>query len=222
MPLHRIPLSLPFRLGRVNCYLLPAGQGFVLVDTGGANARAALLLALEEAGCLPDLLRLIILTHGDFDHSGNAAYLRENWGCRIAMHAADAGMVERGDMFVNRKQPNPLIRRLIPLITGFGNRERFTPDLLVEEGDDLNAYELEASVLSIPGHSKGSIGVLTSAGDFFCGDLLTNSGRPALNSLIDDAAAASASLHRLGSLRIDTVYPGHGAPFMFSLLEGSV
>jgi glyoxylase-like metal-dependent hydrolase (beta-lactamase superfamily II) len=39
-----------------------------------------------------------------------------------------------------------------------------------------------------------------------------------LNSLMDDPAAAAASLARLESLKIGTVYPGHGQPFAMELL----
>jgi glyoxylase-like metal-dependent hydrolase (beta-lactamase superfamily II) len=68
-------------------------------------------------------------------------------------------------------------------------------------------------VLSIPGHSRGSIGLLTADGDLFVGDLLVNTKRPVLNSIMDDRAAAQASVEKLKSLKIKTVYPGHGAPF---------
>ena len=88
------------------------------------------------------------------------------------MHRDDAGMAERGDMFVNRKRPNLLVRSLVPLFTGFGAAERFTPDLSLADGDDLAQYGLGATILSLPGHSRGSVGVLTAAGELFCGDLL--------------------------------------------------
>jgi glyoxylase-like metal-dependent hydrolase (beta-lactamase superfamily II) len=213
-----IALPLPLRMGRVNCYLIEAAAGFALIDTGGPNARAALHAALADAGCSPGSLRVILLTHGDFDHIGNAAYLRTTFGTRIAMHGDDAGMAERGDMFVNRKRPNLLVRSLIPLFTGFGAAERFTPDLYLADGDDLAQYGLEATILSLPGHSRGSVGVLTAAGELFCGDLFENTKGPALNSLLDDPAAAAASLARLERLRIGAVYPGHGQPFGMEML----
>ena len=208
-----ISLSLPFRMGSVNCYLIETDSGYVLIDTGGTNNRKELAKELESAGCKPGLLNLIVLTHGDFDHTGNAAYLRNSFGGKIAMHAGDLGMVERGDMFVNRKKPNILIRSLIPIFSGFGKSEWFKPDLLLKDGDDLSGYGFGARVISIPGHSKGSIGILMSGAEFFCGDLLVNTDKPVLNSLMDDLAAANASIQKLGSMRIGTVYPGHGSPF---------
>lgn len=214
-----ISLSLPFPMGSVNCYLIETGAGYVLIDTGGSNSRKELVRQLESAGCGPGLLKLIILTHGDFDHTGNAAYIRNAFGGKIAMHNDDLGMVERGDMFANRNKPNFIIRMLLPVLSRFGTSERFAPDLLVEDGDDLSGYGFDARVISIPGHSKGSIGILTAGADLFCGDLLVNTDRPVLNSLTDDLAAADASIQELGSMRIGTVYPGHGRPFPMSLVR---
>jgi glyoxylase-like metal-dependent hydrolase (beta-lactamase superfamily II) len=125
-------------------------------------------------------------------------------------------MTERGDMLSNRKKPNLLVRMmfgLVPILFGFGKSKRFTADRFVEEGYDLSAHGFDARVLRIPGHSKGSIGILTAGGDLFCGDLWENRDKPVLNSIIDDPVAANASVERLRGLGIKTVYPGHGRPF---------
>ena len=95
--------------------------------------------------------------------------------------------------------------------------DRFKPDFCIADGDDLSEYGFDAQVLHIPGHSKGSIGLLTTAGDLFCGDLLANTDKPDLWSIIDDSAAANASVEKLKSLEINTVYPGHGKPFPMEL-----
>lgn len=208
-----ITLPLPLGMGSVNCYLLRAGDGCVLVDTGAPNARARLLKSLEDLGCLPGKLSLIVVTHGDFDHTGNAAHLRRAYGSRIGMHADDARMAEFGDMFVNRQRSNAILRALVPRMIGFGRAERFAPDILLEDGSSLVECGLDAQVVSIPGHSKGSIGILTAEGDFFCGDLLENIKRPALNTLMDGRQAGLASVARLRGLKITRIYPGHGAPF---------
>jgi len=154
-----------------------------------------------------------VITHGDFDHTGNAAYLRGKFDTKIAMHAEDAGMAERGDMFWNWKKGNPLFRMLVPILFRFKKSDRFTPDRSIGEGDDLAEYGLVAKVLSIPGHSRGSIGILTADGELFCGDLLTNQDQPVLNAIMDDPVEAKASIEKLRGLPIQTVYPGHGKPF---------
>jgi glyoxylase-like metal-dependent hydrolase (beta-lactamase superfamily II) len=223
MPTSVNPISLPMPLGMgtVNVYLLRAGDAFVLVDTGAPNARIRLHKNLESLGCLPGKLKLIVITHGDFDHSGNAAYLRRAFGAPVGMHAEDAPMAERGDMFVNRKKSNALLRVLIPRLIGFGRAQRFAPDVLLTEGSTLAEYGLDARVVAIPGHSKGSIGILTAESDLLCGDLYESIKRPARNSLIDDDAAAVASDARVRSMGIRNVYPGHGAPFSPDQLAGT-
>jgi hydroxyacylglutathione hydrolase len=216
-----IRLSLPLGMGAVNSYLIKTAGSYFLIDTGSANRRKQLGAALASAGCEPGDLALVILTHGDFDHIGNAAYLRKTFAARIAMHASDAGMAERGDMFWNRKRGNRLIGVGARLLSGFSKADRFTADLTLEDGTDLSGYGLDARVLYLPGHSAGSIGILTAGGALFCGDLLEMVDKPALGSIMDDRQAAEASVQRLSSLEIDMVYPGHGRPFPMGLFKGT-
>ena len=208
-----ISLLLPYKLGSVNCYLIKTDIGYILIDTGCSNKRTDLEKELESASCKPGNLKVIVLTHGDFDHAGNAAYLRKKFGTRIAMHYDDSGMVERGNMFWNRKKSNILIKMIAPILFRFGKSQRFKPDSYIGDGDDLSEHGFDAKILHIPGHSKGSIGILTSGGDLFCGDLLENTDKPDLNSIMDDRTAANASVEKLKSLEINTVYPGHGKLF---------
>jgi len=209
-----IRVLMPYKLGSVNCYLINNNSNYVLIDSGSSNKRIELEQELENAGCKSGDLKLIVLTHGDFDHIGNAAYLREKYGCPIAMHQDDLEMAEHGNMFANRKQPNILIRTLIPMLSGFGKKEMFKPDIFIADGHDLSAFDFDSTVLSIPGHSLGSIGILTANGDLFCGDLFENLKKPSLNSIMDDLVAANASVEELKRYEIDTVYPGHGDPFL--------
>jgi glyoxylase-like metal-dependent hydrolase (beta-lactamase superfamily II) len=127
-------------------------------------------------------------------------------------------MVEHGDMFGNRQKANNMItRKLVPILFGFGKSQRFRPDFYLDEGADLSEYGFEAEVLYLPGHSQGSIGILTAAGDLFCGDLLESTKQPMLNPLMDDPVAGNASLAKIKELKINTVYPGHGKPFAMEL-----
>jgi glyoxylase-like metal-dependent hydrolase (beta-lactamase superfamily II) len=196
-------------------------SGYFLIDTGMTNARSQLTSALEHFCAQPGDLKLILLTHGDFDHTGNARYIRVKFQSRIAMHMGDAGMLENGDMFWNRKLNNRLLKKLMPVFIRFGEKEQCSPDLFLEDGASLVEYGLDARVLNTPGHSSGSICILTSAGDLFCGDLFTNSpGKPSLNSMMYDKPAGDASYERLKTFSIKMVYPGHGAPFRWDELIG--
>lgn len=208
-----IKLTLPFRMGSVNCFLIKVEGGFVLIDTGTSEQRAGLEKALVTAGCHPDNLKLIILTHGDFDHAGNAAHLSREFGAPVAIHASDAGMVEWGNMFVGRKKSNPFLNWLSSNLFGFGKSKRFKPNLLIDEEFDLDLYGIEAQILHIPGHSAGSIGILLPGGELICGDLFENVKTPALNSIMDDLGQANASVEKLRAYKIHTIYPGHGEAF---------
>ena len=209
-----INLPFPLKFSMVNCYLIKTEAGFYLVDTGMTNNRRSLEIELNRLGCYPGNLKLILLTHGDFDHTGSAVYLREKYGSQICMHAEDVGMLENGDMFYHRKFENRLIRSVMRTFLPLKVENRGKPDVFLEDGASLFNYGLDATVYNTPGHSTGSVCILTSSGDLFAGDLLTNStGKPMLNSMMYDKAQGNLSLERLKQLPIQTVYPGHGGAF---------
>jgi glyoxylase-like metal-dependent hydrolase (beta-lactamase superfamily II) len=195
-------------------------DGYILVDTGFSNQRINIEKALDGAGVQPGKLTLILLTHGDFDHSGNCSYLREKYQSKIAMHKDDLGMVEHGDLFYSRESRNIIIRILVKMMLplfrmNLKKSNHFTPDIYLEEGDDLSEYGFSAKVVHLPGHSKGSIGFHTTEGNMFSGDLLENNEKqgPVRCSLMDNSVDFDASIDKLESLSLKTVYPGHGNPF---------
>ena len=219
MQITPIPLPLTLKLSYVYSYLVRTDRGFFLIDTGMTNARHQLERMLEQMGCHPGDLKFILLTHGDFDHTGNAKYIRDKFHSQIAMHAGDTGMLANGDMFWNRKIKSSLLKKLLPIFIRFGEKEQCTPDLLLADGASLKEHGLEAQVLNTPGHSAGSICILTDTSDLFCGDLMTNAAnRPMLNSMMYDKQAGDASFERLKALSIKMVYPGHGHPFPWDAL----
>jgi hydroxyacylglutathione hydrolase len=196
----------------MNCYLVSVQEDFVLVDTGISFARRSIENEIRSAGCRPGNLRLILLTHGDVDHVGNAAYLRKKYAAKIAMHAGDLEMVESGDMFSTRPQKPTFLLQAIRKLFRLPKVNRFTPDIYLEDGQDLSAYGLEATVIHLPGHTHGSIAVLTSDGDLLCGDMYVNSGAAPSFGLGEPAQFAPSAM-KLRGYEFITVYPGHGRPF---------
>ena len=202
----------------VNSYLLSINNEFVLIDTGWTRKRKDFEKELEDGGCKPGDLKLIVITHGDFDHIGNCAYLRDKYGAKIVMHELDAGMARRGDMFWNR-DTNIIVKTAVRIVLSLirwnlKKADRFEPDLIIKNEEDLSEFGFNAKVIHLPGHSKGSIGILTSDGDFFCGDLLGYNKKPEKGSLIDNKKQFNASIEKLKDFEIKTVYPGHGKPFL--------
>jgi hydroxyacylglutathione hydrolase len=207
--------------GGVNCYLIEVEDGFALIDTGYAKYRDTIDAALAKAGC--DSLKLIMLTHGDFDHVGNCAYLKEKFRCKVAMHPDDVGMVEKGDMFWNREMGRAK-RAMGNLFTfvmriSLDEADRFSPDIFLKDRQSVSEFGFDATVHHLPGHSKGSIGLFTADGDFFCGDFFTNVPMPKRSNLVSNRDDYSKSLEKIQGFDIRMVYPGHGLPFQKDALS---
>jgi glyoxylase-like metal-dependent hydrolase (beta-lactamase superfamily II) len=199
----------------VNAFLVRVHDGFILIDTGLAMHWEKLEKELMSADCLPDKLKLVIVTHGDLDHVGNCAKLQEKYKCKIAMHKDDSLMVENG-LLLKRKARSltakvfSIIRRLFRRKFTF---DKFKPDVYLSEGQNLNEYGFNAKVLHIPGHTKGSIGILTDDGNLFAGDTFTNKRKPEIANYIENHLELENSINRLKKMNIKMIYPGHGKPF---------
>jgi Zn-dependent hydrolases, including glyoxylases len=226
-------------LDGVNCYLGKSEKGFILFDTGGPlvmdkkyrNRRQELLAKLEAAGCRPGNLNAIVLTHGDNDHVTNAAYLREKYHTIIAMHEADLELVNHltfEKMMESFRYRSPfltflfgLLKKKLQKITAKQLEEftMFQPDVILKDGDSLISYGFLAKVLHLPGHTPGSIGILTDAGDIISGDIWANIKKPVMAPNASDFKKLGNSIDRLMTLPIKKIYPGHGSPFQADSLK---
>lgn len=219
MPEENIKL---IQLSFVNAFLVKANEGFVLIDTGLSSQWEKLEKELISAGCLPKKLKLVILTHGDPDHAGNCKKLQEKYKAKIAMHQDDYSIIETGS-FAKRKV-KPLSRRIMFWLFSFLrklrknkiNLNKFKPDIFLQDGQSLQEYGFSASVIHLPGHTKGSIAILTDQGDLFAGDTLVNTKKPETATIIENSAKLKESIEKLRKLNIRKVYPGHGKPFLMS------
>ena len=204
----------------VNAYLVKAKEGFILIDTGLPMFWEMLEKELISAGALPDKLKLVIITHGDLDHTGGCSKLQEKYHCKIAIHKDDSFMVENGIMI--KRKVKSFMAKIFITIRRMKRRkfviDKFKPDIYVSDGQNLNDYGWDATVIHIPGHTKGSIGIVTSDGSLFAGDTFTNRKKPDSATYIENKNELAASLARLKKMNITTVYPGHGKPFEMDVL----
>ena len=217
----------------VNCYLGKQDGKFVLFDTGGhifmdkgfTNRLELLEEELYKAGCTKDNLKLIVLTHGDNDHVANAKFIKEKYNTKIAMHGGDIELVKNPTLKKVMECCNykSLVYKVVlKLFRGkiekymqkvLDNYDRFEPDILLNDGDNLSQYGFDAKVIHTPGHTSGSIGILTKGGDLISGDTLTNLKKPEPAPNAVDFEEIEKSIERLKGIEIKTVYPGHGKPF---------
>jgi glyoxylase-like metal-dependent hydrolase (beta-lactamase superfamily II) len=204
----------------VNAYLLAAGDGFILIDTGMPCHWERLQAELKSAGCRPEKLKLVIITHADRDHTGNCARLQKEYQAKIAIHPDDAAMALTGISPKRRVRSWRAKLRLMLFKLRKPAYDTFKPDVLLGDGQSLQGYGLQAKIIHIPGHTKGSIAVLTEEGELFVGDTLVNTKQPDTATYIENPAELQASVAKLKALKVSKVYTGHGKPFLMEQLPG--
>ncbi len=204
----------------VNAFLVKAKSGYILIDTGLSMHWEKLENELVSAGCFPNNLKLVIITHGDFDHTGNCAKLQEKYKCKIAMNKDDTNIVETG--IITKRKVRTLTAKIFVFIRKLKRRkltfDKFKPDIYLTDGQNLNEYGIDAAIVHIPGHTKGSIGILTEDGILFSGDTFTNMRKPDTAAYVENSKELENSITRLKNMNIKTIYPGHGKPFEMELL----
>lgn len=195
------------RCGSGNCFLLIRADRAVLVDTARTSSRQLILDA-----CKPYDVRLIVLTHGHMDHVQNAAFLSRALNCPIAMHASDVELLEDNERQALSAQS--LLGKIIRAVSLKSFRrdtiEAFTPSVLLDEGDSLEEYGFDATVLALPGHTKGSIGLDLGEQGILVGDALMNMVYPTVSMLYYDRALMLDSARRISALGPRLIHFGHG------------
>ena len=78
-------------------YLVRFGETAVLIDAGCGSDHDMLVMNISEV-LPPDVeIEYLFLTHCHYDHSGGAAKVRDQYGCKIVAHALDTPYLENGD-----------------------------------------------------------------------------------------------------------------------------
>jgi hydroxyacylglutathione hydrolase len=184
-----------------NCYLLTCrATGEVLViDAGDEGGRILYEIDRLTEGAR-ERVRLIVNTHGHFDHTAAVADLRAALGpVPVLMHPDDVELVEGNGPDTLRM----LGRAYTPVL----------PDRLLREGDEVRWGACALRTIATPGHSPGGI-CLYGHGLLISGDTLFRRGVGAWRYFKGDKAALFAGLHgKILTLPPETVvYPGHGEP----------
>jgi hydroxyacylglutathione hydrolase len=201
----------PINMIASNAYLLETPEGLILVDAGIPFSERQVYRKMREIG--RDDLKLIYITHAHIDHYGAANAIREKTGAPIAIHKDDAapmalGRTELGTVRDWKRLSNATLPYIEPLL-------RVTPteaDILLEDGDSLQEYGIDAYVMHTPGHTPGSSTLIVNDTMAFAGDLVA-SGRKvhAQRSYAQDWQEVARSLIRLAEAGPEIIYAGHGS-----------
>jgi hydroxyacylglutathione hydrolase len=177
-----------------NVYLLAdaSTREAIAVDT----AIPSLAFVSDELAARGWTLKLIVSTHGHWDHIGDNAAVAEHTGAAIAVHPLDRQRLER---------PEPLFApfEIPPSV----------PAVELAEGGIVRFGDIRLQVLHTPGHTEGSVCLLAGdEGILLSGDTLFAGGWGRLDLPGGSPEAMVASLSRLAVLDDRTrVLPGHGA-----------
>ncbi|MFI8962380.1 MBL fold metallo-hydrolase [Streptomyces sp. NPDC053493] len=199
----------------INAYLL-LGRRPVVVDAGTPGSGRRIYEQIAAQGVDPGDVSLIVLTHGHIDHFGSAAELRRLTGAPVAGHVADLGPYRTGRAREPYLPTGPLGRLMARNRKLHARVEAVEPDVLVTGETGLEDFGVAARIMPTPGHTAGSVSVLTGEGDLVAGDLIANSlfglvrGRPANPPFHDDPRENLASLREMLALDPVALHVGHG------------
>lgn len=168
-----------------------------MIDPGAYEAALGAAIGKLQ----PENIRTILLTHGHFDHILGAARLRRETGAAVAIHRLDAPCLS--DSRLSHAQ------RYHP-----GLQEGLLPEMMLDDGSELQVGSLRLKVLHTPGHSRGSVCYFCDSENIlFSGDTLFRGTVGRTDFEGGDYGQMMDSLAKLLTLGDDcAVYPGHDRP----------
>jgi hydroxyacylglutathione hydrolase len=191
MPMERLQRTVGPVATNVHVLADPRTREAIAIDT----AIPSLAWIQESLAERAWTLKLIVSSHGHWDHIGENTAVAEHTGAAIAVHPLDAHRL-------TKPQPTWAPFEIPPSV----------PAVELAEGGEIRFGAIRLEVLHTPGHTEGSVCLLAREdGLLLSGDTLFAGSFGRVDYPGGDPAAMTASLARLAGLDDDlTVLPGHG------------
>jgi len=148
------------------------------------------------------------------DHVQNTAYLKKALGVPVALHMQDLDLIKD-----NAAEPLHYQGFLGMVVAEVSEKSyesdripEFSPEFFLKEGDRLKDYGINARIMELPGHTKGSIGIDIDGKSVIVGDALMNMFYPGLSMVYWDRGEMIKSAEKISALGARKVYFGHGSP----------
>lgn len=191
-------------------------RGVILVDSGCYADKSFYKEKFAEMGFEPSEVKLIVVTHGHWDHISRVADVKELTGAPVLCHKNAVQALLNGDKmnYVPRGEDG---KKFVEMISQ-DKPDTFTPvqpNIVIEDNFDLKPYGVDGKLIHTPGHSDCSISVVLDSGEAIVGDMILNSpfdGKPCLALIANDEPKLMDSLKVLLK-NADLFYGGHGGPY---------
>lgn len=170
----------------------------LLVDAGGPKEADKLLEELHYEEVEP---KLVLLTHGDFDHFGGAAAVREEFGAPIVAPAAERPLLT-GE--IDRRW---FVRLMIRSVCRGRLPKPPSVDRWFADGETVEGLQAIATPGHTPGHTAFRFGKTLIAGDAV---ITGERFRPPVPMFCFDNEETRRSIEKLAGLDVDLAVSGHG------------
>ena len=196
--------------GTDNCYLVSDGKNAILFDTSSGESIDQVIEA-----CSRFEMKALVLSHPHFDHAENAAAISKRFNLPVAYHKADDELFDSYDAQPLRSYGLVGFVVLKASLKVLRNTKVSRPEnhIYIKEGDTLADYGFQdIRVVELPGHTKGSIGLLIQDHAILVGDALDNWIRPGVGHLYYDLDVLKKTADKIRSFGPRRVFYGHGNP----------
>jgi Zn-dependent hydrolases, including glyoxylases len=238
---------IPVRLNLVNCFLVKAGDRYLLIDTGYEVDWVLFCKKLSEAGVNFSQISHVILTHHHDDHCGLLNYIiKENPNIQVVMSVLAKDLLAEGENdnthgyhFINKRIRILWLFQLkrlgLMLVTkkyiSHKSNLKFSPyqvrenDILITEDTSLKeiGIDLSGRIIKTQGHTVDSISVLLDDGNCFVGDAAANmlqfAGTKYCVIGITNLDQYYRSWQKILDAGAKHIFPAHGSPFSTQKLK---